>query len=124
VTSVEALNEIYKILQPVLGIDEVDEVKVLIEDVLCLNIGDAYPNDILKKIIKSEKELYAKRSAGAKQTSIIQLSREISDECRKVRSCPDISDEAKKIFQEKTDEIKIRLARDILGVDISKLKVP
>jgi MoxR-like ATPase len=79
-------------------------------------------------VLEMEKELYKKKEAGGRQTAVVETSQKVNEACVKIADLKkamiarkqDVK-EVEKIESE-LEEIKIRIARDILGVDISKLR--
>ena len=80
------------------------------------------------QVLDMEKDLYKKKEAGGRQTAVVETSQKVNEACVKIADLKkammarkqDVK-EVEKIENE-LEEIKIRIARDILGVDISKLR--
>jgi MoxR-like ATPase len=79
-------------------------------------------------VLEMEKELYKKREAGGKQTAVVETSQKVNEACVRIADLKKAMVARKQDVKEiekiegELEEIKIRIARDILGVDITKLR--
>jgi hypothetical protein len=118
----ETLTIVYTIYD-FLKQNNIEAAKKLIEDELYMNVDpEIFPNNVLIELLVEEKKAIETRSAG-RATSVIMLTEMIRDRRRDVERSV-ISKEQKTHFEEETDKILLRIAKDILGIDLSKMKVP
>jgi hypothetical protein len=80
------------------------------------------------EVLELEKKLYKNKEGGGKQNAFIETSQKITDVQVKIADLKKAMAGRKQDVTEVTriekdlDDIKVRIAKDVLGVDITKIK--
>ena len=120
-TPTELIYEVYQLLGHCLITPPLAKAKALIEDELGLNLGDDYPDNVLKGLLRDEKKLFG-LPRRKQLDAVVDFSRKIAEADRSVQVNPMLSKAMKRSFSANIEKLKIRIAHDILGIDISKMK--